>query len=486
MLWPRFLWLRGLGAIFFSAFFSLAFQIQGLIGPRGILPASELFEAPGRTPTLTALWQVPSLLWLSSSSAALSALVWAGLVASVLLTIGVWPRGTCAICTVLFLSFVAAAQDFSSYQSDGMLLEAGFLSVFFAPRGIRPGLGVLDPPSRLSRFLLVWEWFRIYFESGIVKLASGDEQWRTLRALDHYYENGPLPTYLGWYAQELPPHAFHAACVVVVFLFELAIVWLGLGPRRARLVCFFLVTPFQAAIILTANYAFLNYIVLLLGVLFFDDCFFVWVGLAAPAEVLFRARNKVFVLVERVALCAVLAVTIVEAPLVSRTLPRQVLWPAIALQPFRIANGYGLFAVMTDERFEIEFQGSRDGQTWTPYPFRYKPQDPAAAPGIYAPYQPRFEWNLWFASLGTFREYPWVVQTEALLLDGEPSVLRLFKSDPFHGTPPSRVRAMLWRYWFTTPAEKRKTGRWWNRELRGPYAPALRKGADGRLEIVPG
>jgi len=485
MLWPRFLWLRGLGAIFFSAFFSLAFQIQGLIGPRGILPASDLFEATGRTPTLTALWQVPSLLWLSSSSPALSALVWAGLVASVLLTIGVWPRGTCAICTVLFLSFVAAAQDFSSYQSDGMLLEAGFLSVFFAPRGIWPGLGVLDPPSRLARFLLVWEWFRIYFESGIVKLASGDEQWRTLRALDHYYENGPLPTYLGWYAQQLPPHAFHSACVVVVFLFELAIVWLGLGPRRARLVCFFLVTPFQAAIILTANYAFLNYIVLFLGVLLLDDRFLVRAGLPALPEVPARPRNKAIVLVERVALCGVLAVTIAEAPLVSRALPRELLWPAIALQPFRIANSYGLFAVMTDERFEIEFQGSRDGQTWTPYPFRFKPQDPAAAPGIYAPYQPRFEWNLWFASLGTFREYPWVVQTEALLLDGEPSVLRLFKSDPFHGTPPSRVRAMLWRYWFTTPAEKRKTGRWWNRELRGPYAPGLRKGADGRLDIVP-
>ncbi|MFL5440883.1 MAG: lipase maturation factor family protein [Myxococcales bacterium] len=486
MLWPRFLWLRGLGVIFFSAFFSLAAQIQGLIGPRGILPASDLFQGVGRTPTLTALWQLPSLLWVSSSSAALTVLVWAGLVASVLLTIGVWPRGTCAICTVLFLSFVAAAQDFSSYQSDGMLLEAGFLSVFFAPRGVRPRLGVLDPPSRLARFLLVWEWFRIYLESGIVKLASGDEQWRTLRALDHYYENGPLPTYLGWYAQQIPPHAFHAACVVVVFVFELAIVWLGLGPRRARLVCFFLVTPFQAAIILTANYAFLNYIVLFLGVLLLDDRFLVRAGLGAPPEVPPRARNKAFVLVERVALFAVLVVTIVEAPLVSSALPRQLLWPAIALQPFRIANSYGLFAVMTNERLEIEFQGSRDGQTWTPYPFRFKPQDPAAAPGIYAPYQPRFEWNLWFASLGTFREYPWVVQTEALLLDGEPSVLRLFKSDPFHGTPPSRVRAMLWRYWFTTPAEKRKTGRWWNRELRGSYAPALHKGADGRLEIVPG
>src|SRR5438067_5094155 len=206
-----------------------------------------------------------------------------------------WPKLTVGLCTVLFLSCIASLQDFSSYQSDGMLLEAGFLSIFFAPGGLRPGLGEGEPPSRLARFLLVWEWIRIYFESGIVKLASGDEQWRTLRALDHYYENGPLPTFLGWYAQELPPHAFHAACVVVVFAFELGIVWLALGPRRARLVCFFLVSPFQAAIILTANYAFLNYIVLFLGVLLLDDRFLQRAGPPTSAEATPPARKRTFV-----------------------------------------------------------------------------------------------------------------------------------------------------------------------------------------------
>ena len=443
-----------------------------------------LFTSLAPAPALTAIWQVPSLLWLGSSNGALTALVAGGLVASVLLTAGVWPRGTCAICTLLFLSFVAAAQDFSSYQSDGMLLEAGFISVFFAPGGLWPGLGAPSPPSRLARFLLLWEWFRIYFESGIVKLASGDEQWRHLTALDHYYENCPLPSFLGWYAQQLPPHAFHAASVVVTFVFELAIVWLAFGPRRARLLCFFLVSPFQAAIILTANYAFLNYIVLFLGVLLLDDAFFRRLGVSTSAEAPAESRSPPAVYLERAALGFVLAATIVEAPLVRGAVPRPLLFPAIALQPFRIANSYGLFAVMTNERFEIEFQGSRDGETWTPYPFRFKPQDPAAAPGIYAPYQPRFEWNLWFASLGTFREYPWVVQTEALLLEGEPSVLRLFASDPFQGKPPARVRAMLWQYWFTTPAEKRATGLWWRRELRGPYAPGLRKRPDDRLEIT--
>jgi lipase maturation factor 1 len=487
MLWPRFFWLRGLGLIFVSVFVSLAFQIQGLIGPRGILPARDLFEALWREPSLLSLWQAPSLLWLGSSSAALHALVVAGLVASVLLTLGVWPRGCCAICTALFLSFVAAAQDFSSYQSDGMLLEAGLVSTFFAPGGLLPGLGARDPPSRLARFLLVWEWARIYFESGIVKLASGDEQWRTLTALDHYYENGPLPTFLGWYAQQMLPHAFHAACVVVVFLFELGIVWLAFARRRLRLACFFLVSPFQAAIILTANYAFLNYIVLFLGVLLLDDAFLARAGMPKAPEPGPAARSPIRVFAERALLGWILVATIVEAPLLSRSLPRPLLWPAIALQPFRVANSYGLFAVMTAERLEIEFQGSRDGKEWTPYPFRFKPQDPGKAPGIYAPYQPRFEWNLWFASLGPWEQSQWVVLAQQRLVEGSPAVLKLFARDPFHGRPPARVRTVLWQYWFTDLATKRRTGLWWRRRDLGPITGTFTRGPDGGwiLESAP-
>jgi hypothetical protein len=117
------------------------------------------------------------------------------------------------------------------------------------------------------------------------------------------------------------------------------------------------------------------------------------------------------------------------------------LQPVAFLQPFRIANQYGLFAVMTRERYEIEFQGSRDGKQWVTYPFRYKPQDPMHPPGIYAPYQPRFDWNLWFASLSNFEHNPWVMQTEELMLNNDPSVLSLFRSNPFSGKPPLQVRA---------------------------------------------
>ena len=155
--------------------------------------------------------------------------------------------------------------------------------------------------------------------------------------------------------------------------------------------------------------------------------------------------------------------------------------PIVALEPFRVANQYGLFAVMTRARYEIEFQGSRDGATWVPYPFRYKPQDPRQPPPIHAPYQPRFDWNLWFASLGSWRENSWVVHTEVLLLKNDASVLSLFAGNPFPGESPRQVRAVKWQYWFTDLETKRQEGLWWRRELRGLYAPTLEREPDGKI-----
>jgi len=142
--------------------------------------------------------------------------------------------------------------------------------------------------------------------------------------------------------------------------------------------------------------------------------------------------------------------------------------PIEALEPFRIAEQYGLFAVMTRARYEIEFEGSRDGKTWVAYPFRYKPQDPLEAPRVYAPYQPRLDWNLWFAALGNWRENTWVVRSERLLLQNDSSVLSLFAGNPFPGDL----------------ATKRATGLWWRRELRGLYAPTLEREPDGKIVVV--
>ncbi|HET8636628.1 MAG TPA: lipase maturation factor family protein [Acidobacteriaceae bacterium] len=530
----RWLFLRSLGLIYFSAFYCLLFQILGLVGPDGIFPAQGYLAAVARQLPAQRYWFAPTVLWISSGPHMLMALCWVGMVASILVVLNVWPRATLIVCFICFLSFIAAASRFADYQSDGMLLEAGFISLFFVPGGFWPKWGERSMPSRASLFLLQWEWFRIYFESGVVKLASGDPEWRHLTAMDQYYQNGPLPTWIGWYVQHLP-HGFQTATVIATFALELGVVWLLFFPRRFRIVGFFISTAFQIGIILTGNYAFLNYIVLALGFLLLDDPFLAhfvparWrpappaipveveqrdgvadsllrLNVSPPAPESFAQEDspdesdaplqrggmhpaRLWLRSLAVAVATVILAWILYAgtlPLIQmfwRGVPLPE-WPVAAISPFRIANQYGLFAVMTRHRYQMEFQGSDDGKTWTAYPFRYAPQSIYAPPGIYAPYQPRFDWNLWFASLGTWTQYPIVPRTEVQLLRGSPAVLSLFAADPFHGEPPRQVRAVLWQYWFTTMKEKRETGQWWRREFLGTYAPTLQMEPDGRIAIV--
>ena len=533
---PRWLFLRALGLVYFSAFFALAFQILGLIGSQGILPVSQFLAALHQLGN-SRFWLVPSLLWYGASDHALLVLVWVGLIASVLVVANVLPQPALLVCWLCFLSFVSTAQDFSQYQSDGMLLEAGFLALFVAPTGLRPRWGGRSLPVRAAYFLLLWEWFRIYFESGVVKLASGDPTWRNLTAMYEYYQNGPLPTWIGWYLQHLP-YWFHRLTAGATLAMELVFVSLAFLPRRFRLACFCIVSCWQVGVIATANYAFLNYLVLILGFLLLDDRALIrfvpqrWrAGLspggasrdelgeeAGTTEILgvpfspetgkgpdeaksgapvqgrrigVRRHPREVVRALRIALTTVGLSWIAyatTAPLIGmlwRTAPLPNA-PIAALDPFRVANTYGLFANMTPHRYEIEFQGSDDGRHWIAYPFRYKPQDPLERPRIYAPYQPRFDWNLWFASLSDWQQEPIVPRTEIRLLEGSPQVLGLFAANPFRDHPPKFVRAVLWQYWFSTPAEKRASGIWWTRKLLGTYAPTITREPEGGYGAVGG
>jgi len=495
---PRWIFLRALGLIYFSAFYPLAFQIKGLIGPDGILPAKIFLPAVASSFGPNRFWYAPTLLWISTGNRMLMAICIVGMIASLLLAFNIWPRGALAICFVCYLSFVAAAQDFSSYQSDGMLLEAGFLSLFMAPPGFRPGWGEHSPPPRAAYYLLQWEWFRIYFQSGAVKLLSGDPEWRHLTAMDDYYQNSPLPSWPGWLMQHLP-HWFHWASALGTLVMELGLIFMVFLGRRFRFVLFCIVTIWQLGVILSANYTFLNYLVLALGFLLLDDKL-----LAPHLGRRFNPKPQPDTAVQPqhgpLDLSQVwhrfkLSVTAVILTWIFYATTAQLIWmfwpraplpqsPVVALEPFRIANRYGLFAVMTRGEYEIEFQGSNDGQNWTPYPFRYKPQALNEAPGLYAPYQPRFDWNLWFASLGSWRDNMFVASTEERLLNNAPDVLYLFRSNPFSGAPPKQVRAVLWQYWFTSWHDKHATGNWWRREYVGTYAPTLAQSPDGKLVVL--
>jgi hypothetical protein len=297
----------------------------------------------------------------------------------------------------------------------------------------------------------------------------------------------------------------------VTFAVELDVVRMLFLPRRFRIASFCIVTPFQLGIALTANYTFLNYLRLSLGFLLLDDRLIEAIlprkirsfidrpspnlieGVSSgssptsPPIALHRRWGRWLVssgiLVAEFFLSLIFYVTATR--LVSIITPRFPFpdVPARWISPFRIADRYGVFANMTHAPYEIEFQGSTDGgKTWIAYPFRYKAQDVNHAPGIYAPCQPRFDWNLWFVSFGPWQKYRFVVSTAERLPKNEPDVLALFDGNPFDGAP-QEVRTLLYQDWFTDSKTKRQSGAWWRRELVGEYAPSLEREPDGRMVV---
>jgi len=471
--------LRLFALIHFAAFASFAVQALGLIGSDGILPLADYVDAlrdrlgtgPG------AWWSVPFVFWISASDPAIEIAVGLGLVASLVLLAGRLPRVALATLYVLYLSLLYAGQRFMTYQWDILLVETTALAIFL-PR--HPTLGI---------WLLRWLLFRFMLLSGAVKLLSGDPNWANLTALDYYYETQPLPTVLAWYAHQLP-HDFNRTCVAVMLFIELVLPFCIFGPRIARFAACAGFVLLELLIMLTGNYNFFNVLTLLLCLTLLDDDALARLlpqqaydrlaqrvarpGSPDAAGAVARMRAR---LGGRVAaLVAALLVGIGVAQLAGMFrgyLAGPVASVLQAVEPLRLVNTYGLFAVMTTERDEIVVEGSNDGRSWSEYEFKYKPGGLKRAPGWMIPHQPRLDWQMWFAALGSYESNPWFGHFLLRLLEGAPAVTALLANDPFAGTSPRYVRALRYRYRFSDAATRAATGQWWTRELTGMYAPAV-------------
>jgi lipase maturation factor len=150
-----------------------------------------------------------------------------------------------------------------------------------------------------------------------------------------------------------------------------------------------------------------------------------------------------------------------------------------SFDPLRLVNTYGAFGAITRVRREVVLEGTDDPNpgpdtVWREYQFKAKPGDPRRRPRQVAPYHLRLDWLLWFAAMSPPSAHPWMVTLITRLLEGDPATVALLGPDPFGDQPPALVRARLYRYRFTTPAERRQTGAWWSRELVGEYLPPLR------------
>ncbi len=466
-----------LGFVYFVAFASFGQQAAGLIGSRGILPYSDYLAALRAAMGAQAYRAVPTVLWWHPTDTALAA-VWMLGAAAALVAIfsgagdrflspadrrpserasGAGDRflspanrervrrAALAVCLVLWISLCAVGQDFLSFQWDVLLSEAG------AARH----LCRYTPPVRV--WLFRWLVFRLTFTSGLVKLQSGDAAWRNLTAMHYHFETQPLPNPVAWLVYQQPMWLAKAE-TAFTFAAELLAPLLFFAPRRARHIGAWITIALQLLILSTGNYTYFNFLTLALCL---------WLFIEPHKQPRGRAHRAV-----SAALAVFIGVASGLVLMEQFSIPLPPGGGAVlhAVDPLRVVNSYGLFAVMTTERPEIVVEGSRDGVIWQAYEFPlYKPGDLLRAPPVIEPDQPRLDWQMWFAALGTYQDNRWFVNFMARLLQGEPAVLRLLRYNPFPDGPPKYIRARLYLYHFTHWGERG----WWTREEKGLYFPPV-------------
>ena len=470
------IFLRLLALVFLAAFVSLWVQVDGLIGSHGILPIAPFVDAARDQLGPSGWLQFPTLCWWDPSDRALDVLCGGGVALSLMLLLGVAPVPVLVMLWAFYLSLVTAGRTFLTFQWDTLLIETAFLAILCAPLTLAPTALRAHEPRRVARWLLWWLVFRLHFMSGVVKILANDPTWRDLTALVHHHETQPLPTWVAWHVHHLPPWALKAACAGT-FVVELALPFFIWAPRRLRHFACLGMLALQAGVFVTGNYGFFNVLTAALCVTLLDDG--AWPArlrarIASLRATSPRARWPLPALVP-VAFITLLLTTVAMLARFDLDVP----WPrpvAVLRQataPLLTWNGYGLFADMTTERFEIVVEGSEDGLTWRELEFRYKPGDLSRRPPFLQPHMPRLDWRMCFAALGPYQASPWLERFELGILRGEPDVIALLATNPFPERPPRHVRSLLYVYRFTDGPTRRATGQWWRREFVGPFAPPV-------------
>ncbi len=449
----RRLFFIGLGLSAIVAVGSYWWQLPGLAGSHGIAPIGADFESlRGRF----GFFDVPTLLWLSSSDVMLHLLCAVGLISGVLMIFGVATRVACFTLWASWLSLVSVGQPFLSFQWDVLLVEAAFWAAFFAP----PIRGPETAPHPAFRYVMIALACKVTLESGLVKLAAGDPTWLDFTALTYHWWSQPLPTWTSVLIAQLPMWCQRAMCAVM-FVLELVIPLMAFGPRRMRLTSAVGLMVLQAGLFAAGNYSFYNLLAFVLAIPLLDDQFL----RAAPSELARRERWPWSIPVIYAAFSLAMFLR-VDSPVLR------------GLRRFDTLNAYGAFAVMTKSRAEIIIEGSTDGEMWLAYEFPWKPGDVTRRPVFVAPWQPRLDWQMWFAALGNCESNPWVLELQQRLLTHTPEVLRLFEKNPFPNAPPRFMRTRTFEYRFAPWSER---GVWWTRTETGVYCPSVMLDSGGAL-----
>jgi hypothetical protein len=471
----RFLIERGLAALYLVAFLVAWNQFPALCGERGLEPAPRLLAA------LPRFLDAPTVFrWIGYSDAKLRIVSAAGMGISVALLLGL-PQSTALpvdvglaltmlawfVLWVGYQSIVNIGGSFYSFGWETLLLEAGFLAIFLGNAAIAPPVLVL--------FAYRWLAFRVEFGAGLIKLR-GDRCWRDLTCMDYHHETQPMPNPLTWIFHRLP-RRLHRLETIGNFVAQLVLPFGLLLPQPYATVAAILMLATQLYLVVSGNYAWLNWATIVVMTAAIADPVLAVVipGLPGLLPTLAATTPAWFMI-------AVLALTLVVVVL-SWFPVRNLLSPYQAMNasfdPFRLVNTYGAFGSVSRVRDEVIVEGTTDEavrpQTqWREYEFKGKPGDVRRLPPQFAPYHLRLDWLMWFLPLSSRYGERWFVPFLVKLLEGDRPTIRLLRRNPFPDRPPRFVRALLYRYRFTTWRERRETGAWWSRTLVGEFVQPIR------------
>jgi len=453
------LFIRGLGLIYFIAFFPFLFQIKGLIGSKGILPLEKYLEFIKSKIGSLAYWRFPSVFWLNSSDVSLICVVSVGVICSLLLILGIYPLILIPILYILYISIIKAGQDFLSFGWELFLMEIS-LNAFL--------LCLTNTPNPFVWISINFLLFRFHFQAGAVKLQSGDRHWSNLTALKFHYQTQPIANTAAWYVHKLPMW-FHKISCLMMFFVELIVPFGIFGGEELRFAVYIFLVGLQLAIWFTGNFSYLNYITVILCTLLLSDYY-----LSGIFDIPTTPAPSHWVISTAASIAGIVFFTLqlmnvwnhfLRIPIFNKVLKN--------ISQFYLVNRYGIFAVMTTHRYEIVIEGSDDGITWKEYSFKHKASEVKRRPKRISPYQPRLDWQVWFLPFNNYNSEIWFQNFLMRLLQGEKTVLSLLGKTPFTDHPPKYIRALSYEYVFSDAKTKKESGAWWVRNYIGEYSPTL-------------
>ena len=463
----RLLLQRGMAAVCLIAFIAVLLQFKPLLGERGLLPVPDLLKR-------TRFRQLPTLFHWRYSDRLLTLVAWIGIVLSVCALLGLIDSGPIwfsvsawLLLWFLYLSIVNVGQKFFGFGWESMLLEAGFFTAFLGPSRVEP--------SVIPMLILRWMLFRTEVGAGLIKLRH-DPCWRDLTCLYYHYETQPLPNPLSWYFHRIPAPVHRFSALLSHFV-QVAVPFALFAPQPYASAAGALIIFHQLWLIVSGNYSWLNWLTVVLGVSAFNDrVLSLAIHIAAPA---LAPIPLAYIIILWILAAATVALSI--KPALNLISPNQIM--NTSYNSWHLVNTYGAFGSVSRERYEIVLEGTADrvitpATQWREYAFKGKPGDPRRMPPQVAPYHLRLDWLVWFLpfsvavsehGIHVWRHDLWFIRFIRRLLINDPAILKLMGNNPFRAEPPAHIRAIFYRYRYTTREEKGQTGAWWTRQELGIY-----------------